>query len=295
MRQPEHHLDVVLDEQQRDAALVDDACRARRRAAASRGRRAPTTARRAATPTETFASARPNSTRRLVPSGSPATGPSPIARQPEQLEQRVDVRPRRDRRHATPARRRGRSRAVVSRECARRASTRCSRTVSPMKSSGCWNVRARPLRARACGVDHGRDVLAGQSRSAPPAGRSIPDITPNSVLLPAPFGPTRPAIVPGSTATLTSDSATRPPKRTVTSEADQRGLTLDLAAATACAAGGSAVTAGRHDAGARPAQAQARPQVLDTRRGEACQQRRGTARPCRLSRAVGVTGDDDRR
>ena len=44
--------------------------------------------------------------------------------------------------------------------------SRCSRTVSPMKSSGCWNVRARPFLARA---RHDALVTSSPCRCTSPA------------------------------------------------------------------------------------------------------------------------------
>jgi hypothetical protein len=41
-------------------------------------------------------------------------------------------------------------------------------------------------------------------------------ITLNAVVLPAPFGPIRPTVSPGSTSNETPSSATMPPKRRVT-------------------------------------------------------------------------------
>ena len=52
-------------------------------------------------------------------------------------------------------------------------------------------------------------------RSVPAAGRTSPDATLNSVVLPAPFGPISPVIRPTGAARLTSLSATWPPYLTV--------------------------------------------------------------------------------
>ena len=45
----------------------------------------------------------------------------------------------------------------------------------------------------------------------------MPEITSKSVVLPAPFGPMSPQIVPRATVNATESSAVIPPKRTVTS------------------------------------------------------------------------------
>ena len=69
-----------------------------------------------------------------------------------------------------------------------------SRTVSESNSSIFWNVRPRPCRARAAGSS--ADMSAPCRRSVPAAGRTSPDATLNSVVLPAPFGPISPVIRP---------------------------------------------------------------------------------------------------
>ena len=91
---------------------------------------------------------------------------------------------------------------------ARCAKTRCSRTVSPMNSSGCWNVRANPFLALAR-----QEALVTSSPcrcTRPPLGRRRPDRTARSVDFPAPFGPTSPAMLPGWTSRLTPESAVEP-------------------------------------------------------------------------------------
>ena len=47
----------------------------------------------------------------------------------------------------------------------------------------------------------------------PPLGRVMPLIRLNSVVLPAPLGPSNPKISPSRTARLTPSTATSPPKR----------------------------------------------------------------------------------
>src|SRR5258708_331558 len=51
-------------------------------------------------------------------------------------------------------------------------------------------------------------------RTLPRSCLSVPEITLNSVVLPAPFGPTRPTISPSPTASETPSSARTPPNRT---------------------------------------------------------------------------------
>ena len=146
------------------------------------------------------ASARASSTRFSVPNGSPATG---------------GWRRRRCRRS------RG-SRAPACRSCRARngrvllcAPTRTlSSTVIVRNSSTFWNVRAIPRRTTRCGGVCRR--LLPSNSSSPESGRYSRVITLKSVVLPAPFGPIRPTIWPGSTSSETSSMATIPPNRRVT-------------------------------------------------------------------------------
>ena len=164
-----------------------------------------------------LARARPTSTRRATPSGSAATGALATlvrrnsSRSPSMRSFSSAGAGSRERGSNMSRHRRARATR------ARCASTRCSRTVRPRKSSGCWNVRARPRLARARGEEF--VTSSPHSCTRPVFGRSNPDSTPNRVDLPAPLGPTRPAIRPGSTSMETSESAVSPPKRTVTPEA----------------------------------------------------------------------------
>src|SRR5450432_3562863 len=79
------------------------------------------------------------------------------------------------------------------------------------KSSTFWNVRAMPsLITRLDGVC----ISEWPSKStSPESTRYRRVITLKAVVLPAPFGPIRPAIVPSATSSDTSSSATMPPKR----------------------------------------------------------------------------------
>ena len=71
---------------------------------------------------------------------------------------------------------------------------RASRTVKPAKSRESWKERPRPSRARADAV---RSVMSTPASSTLPAsGRRKPEITSNSVVLPAPFGPMMPDDLP---------------------------------------------------------------------------------------------------
>jgi hypothetical protein len=66
-----------------------------------------------------------------------------------------------------------------------------------------------PFRARQTGDL--RVMSVPSYAIAPVSGRRIPDSTLKSVVLPAPFGPTRPQISPGPTDTVTSRRAWTPP------------------------------------------------------------------------------------
>src|SRR6476660_7711619 len=55
-----------------------------------------------------------------------------------------------------------------------------------------------------------------------PANSTRPSTAPSSVLLPAPFGPTRRWTVPAATSSVTSDSTRRPSRATVSSRISSR-------------------------------------------------------------------------
>src|SRR5215475_71847 len=83
-----------------------------------------------------------------------------------------------------------------------------------------WKVRTTPSRAMACG---GRPVRGRpRKRTCPLVGARKPVIRLKHVVLPAPFGPIKPTIAPSSTAKLTRLTATRPPKRTLSSSTSSR-------------------------------------------------------------------------
>src|SRR5215210_1883013 len=78
----------------------------------------------------------------------------------------------------------------------------------------CWNVRRSPQRARRCGARPSNETPS--TSTAPAAGAANPLITLNSVVLPAPFGPTSPH-TPFPNSTETQSSGFTPPKDTVRS------------------------------------------------------------------------------
>ena len=76
------------------------------------------------------------------------------------------------------------------------------------------SVRAMPSAASWCGCS--RRSSAPSNRSRPGSGRTKPQSTFSSVVLPAPFGPMMPVTWRGAAASDTSSSAVSPPNRTVT-------------------------------------------------------------------------------
>ena len=74
------------------------------------------------------------------------------------------------------------------------ATTRFSNTVMPPNGCGTWNERAIPMTQRRGG---GTDVISAPSNSTRPASAAtVPVMMPNSVVLPAPFGPMMPSASP---------------------------------------------------------------------------------------------------
>src|SRR5436190_18349586 len=104
-------------------------------------------------------------------------------------------------------------------------------TVRPRNRRDCWYVRASPSRARA---RDGRAVTSSPNSSTRPAeGARSPAITLKSVVLPAPFGPRIARRSPGSTSSVTSRTAWRPPNRRPTPRRRSVG--------SACSAGAASV------------------------------------------------------
>ena len=85
-----------------------------------------------------------------------------------------------------------------------------SRTVSPEKSRESWNERPSPRRARADAVRPVTSTPASSTR--PLSARKNPEMTSNSVVLPAPLGPMIPRTSPCVACSDTSSSAALPPK-----------------------------------------------------------------------------------
>src|SRR5690554_3742901 len=90
------------------------------------------------------------------------------------------------------------------------AEARLSRTLRSANTRVCWKVRTMPRRARAWGA---MPVTSSPKRKTrPPEGLMKPVTTLKVVVLPAPFGPTRPRISPSLTPKLRSETAAKPPK-----------------------------------------------------------------------------------
>ena len=87
-----------------------------------------------------------------------------------------------------------------------------SRAVMLANGRPLWNVRAIPARHMRDGVSPCNS--RPPKRILPEDGRYTPVIRLNSVVLPAPFGPITPTILPGSTVNVTLCSACTPPKLT---------------------------------------------------------------------------------
>ena len=80
-------------------------------------------------------------------------------------------------------------------------------------SSSDWNERDSPARARRYGAQW---VMSRPSQVIEPAvSRLLPATQSMSVVLPAPFGPSRPTTSPGATCSVTSSRAVNPPNRWV--------------------------------------------------------------------------------
>ncbi len=89
------------------------------------------------------------------------------------------------------------------------ASITASRAVIDGNRVAFWNERTSPRSAR-CSGDR-RVTSTPSNRTTPESGVTNPLIISKAVVLPAPFGPMRPSVSPGSTESHTSSTATRSP------------------------------------------------------------------------------------
>ena len=182
---------------------------------ACRRRRARRPARRAAAAAARATSARASATRFWTGKGSDAGRAVGDVGDAELVERRR-ARPR-----AARARR-GRSaagRAAPTPRPARRRRSAPAMTfssaVSPANRPTPCSVRAMPEAGELVRADAAAAARRATRRRRRPA-RTKPQMTLNSVVLPAPLGPMTPTTSPGETVSETSSSAVRPPKRTVT-------------------------------------------------------------------------------
>src|SRR5579863_3804795 len=112
--------------------------------------------------------------------------------------------------HSAPSPRRARSATIM-----------WSRTDSSGNTSTRWKVRRIPSLARMWAGMWSRTCPS--KTTVPPLGWSWPHRQLNSVVFPAPLGPTRPTASPGATATDTSLRAATPPKRIEIERASSSG------------------------------------------------------------------------
>src|SRR5580692_12756846 len=89
---------------------------------------------------------------------------------------------------------------------------------------GTWYVRPMPSRHRAAASS----LVTGRPPKAmvPAPGDRSPEMRPNRLVLPAPFGPTIPTTSPGPTANERSSAMTTRPNRFVTLSSSSRGFVI---------------------------------------------------------------------
>src|SRR4249920_4117551 len=89
---------------------------------------------------------------------------------------------------------------------------------------GTWYVRPLPSRHRAAASS----LVTGRPAKeiAPAPGDRSPEMRPNRLVLPAPFGPTIPTTSPGPTANDRSSAMTTRPNRFVTWSSSRSGLVI---------------------------------------------------------------------
>src|SRR5580700_11846700 len=89
---------------------------------------------------------------------------------------------------------------------------------------GTWYVRPMPSRHRAAGSS--LVTVRPAKRTSPAPGARSPEMRPNRLVLPAPFGPTIPTTSPGPTARDRSSATTTRPNRFVTCSSSSSGLVI---------------------------------------------------------------------
>src|SRR5689334_20763471 len=89
---------------------------------------------------------------------------------------------------------------------------------------GTWYVRPMPSRHRAAAFS--RVTVRPANRTSPAPGARSPEMRPNRLVLPAPFGPTMPTVSPAPTARDRSSAMTTRPNRFVTLSSSSSGLVI---------------------------------------------------------------------
>src|SRR5262250_678044 len=89
---------------------------------------------------------------------------------------------------------------------------------------GTWYVRPMPSLHRA--AESSLVTVRPAKRTSPAPGARSPEMRPNKLVLPAPFGPTIPTTTPGPTANERSSAMTTRPNRFVTSSSSSSGLVI---------------------------------------------------------------------
>src|SRR5215472_5467171 len=96
----------------------------------------------------------------------------------------------------------------------------------PLNGCGIWNERPMPMRQRCSGASA---VMSEPAKSTRPAsGRTLPLTMPNSVVLPAPFGPMMPSASPSPSARSMASATTMAPKRLLTFSSARSGAVIRL-------------------------------------------------------------------
>src|ERR1700742_1213584 len=89
---------------------------------------------------------------------------------------------------------------------------------------GTWYVRPMPSRHRPAASS--LVTVRPANRTAPALGARSPEIRPNRLVLPAPFGPTMPTVSPAPTARDRSSAITTWPNRLVTPSSSSSGVVI---------------------------------------------------------------------
>src|SRR5215475_5165930 len=90
-----------------------------------------------------------------------------------------------------------------------------------MNGRGTWYVRPMPRRQRA--AESSLVTVFPAKDTLPLLGARSPEMRPNRLVLPAPFGPTIPTVSPSPTASDNSSAMTTRPNRFVTSSSSSSG------------------------------------------------------------------------